>query len=86
MKTALLSITFVLLISSAAFGQGAGQTVEQRQQNMIDQSNEYLLKQQQSQEIQQQQQQQLMDQKKQRLQYPQRPPLQQIPQQMPYTR
>ena len=54
MKTALISFTFVLLISSAAFAQGPGRESEQRQQNMIDQSNEYLLKQQQSQQMQRQ--------------------------------
>lgn len=53
MKTALLSSTLALVISLAAFAQESGQTLEQRQQNMIDQSNEYLLKQQKSQQIQQ---------------------------------
>jgi hypothetical protein len=55
MKSALIPFTLVLFISSAAFAQGSGQGSEQRQQNMIDQSNEYLMKQQQSQQMPQQQ-------------------------------
>lgn len=51
MKTALIPFTLFLVMSSAAFAQGSGQGSEQRQQNMIDQSNEYLLKQQQSQQM-----------------------------------
>ena len=86
MKTALLSSTLALLISSVAFAQESGQTLEQRQQNMIDQSNEYLRKQQKSQQMQQQHEEQLMDQKKQRLQHPQRPQSQQMPQQIPYIK
>ncbi len=86
MKASLVSFTLVLVISSSAFGQG----LEQRQQNMIDQSNEYLMKQQQSQQTQQQGQREVLEQKQQQLQHLQRQPLPQMPQQqqqqMPSTR
>jgi hypothetical protein len=78
MKAALISFTTVILFtSSATFGQGS----ELREQNMIDQSNEYLMKQQESQQVQQQRDRAVLEQKQQQLQRLERQPLPQVPQQ-----